>query len=189
MPSARDSPILIRMASTLPRPPLAAARLSNVPGGSAIYTDGLSKRYGATLALDGLNLTVGKGEVYGYLGPNGSGKTTTIRLLLGLHHPSSLGERSCSVSTPGRIRCVPTSVSPTSQASHSYAAARKTTRRPPPPVALTQNSASAARLEPAGSETRTSRAEPAPGSPLNASPAPRRCRAAHGAQARSYASP
>jgi ABC-2 type transport system ATP-binding protein len=56
---------------------------------SAIHTDGLSKRYGSTLALDRLNLKVGKGEVYGYLGPNGSGKTTTIRLLLGLHRASS----------------------------------------------------------------------------------------------------
>jgi ABC-2 type transport system ATP-binding protein len=56
---------------------------------SAIHTEGLSKRYGSTLALDGLDLTVGEGEVYGYLGPNGSGKTTTIRLLLGLHRPSA----------------------------------------------------------------------------------------------------
>jgi len=55
----------------------------------AIRTEGLSKRYGGTLALDGLDLSVGEGEVYGYLGPNGSGKTTTIRLLLGLHRPSS----------------------------------------------------------------------------------------------------
>jgi ABC-2 type transport system ATP-binding protein len=54
----------------------------------AIRTEGLSKRYGSTLALDGLDLTVGEGEVYGYLGPNGSGKTTTIRLRLGLHRPS-----------------------------------------------------------------------------------------------------
>ena len=55
----------------------------------AIRTEGLSKRYGRTLALEGLDLTVQEGEVYGYLGPNGSGKTTTIRLLLGLHRPSS----------------------------------------------------------------------------------------------------
>jgi ABC-2 type transport system ATP-binding protein len=53
-----------------------------------IRTEGLSKRYGSTLALDRLDLAVGEGEVYGYLGPNGSGKTTTIRLLLGLHRPS-----------------------------------------------------------------------------------------------------
>ncbi len=53
-----------------------------------ILTEGLIKRYGSTLALDRLDLAVGDGEVYGYLGPNGSGKTTTIRLLLGLHRPS-----------------------------------------------------------------------------------------------------
>src|ERR1035437_943807 len=54
-----------------------------------INTEGLSKRYGDTLALDGLELVVGEGEVYGYLGPNGSGKTTKIRLVLGLHRPTS----------------------------------------------------------------------------------------------------
>jgi polyether ionophore transport system ATP-binding protein len=56
---------------------------------NAIRAIGLSKRYGDTLALDGLDLEVREGEVYGYLGPNGAGKTTTIRLLLGLHRPSS----------------------------------------------------------------------------------------------------
>jgi len=56
---------------------------------SAIRTEGLTKRYGGTLALDHLDLTVEPGEVYGYLGPNGAGKTTTIRLLLGLHRPSA----------------------------------------------------------------------------------------------------
>jgi ABC-2 type transport system ATP-binding protein len=55
---------------------------------SAIRAVGLTKRYGDTLALDGLDLEVSEGEVYGYLGPNGAGKTTTIRLLLGLHRPS-----------------------------------------------------------------------------------------------------
>jgi polyether ionophore transport system ATP-binding protein len=56
---------------------------------TAISTFGLSKRYGETQALDGLELEVTEGEIYGYLGPNGSGKTTTIRLLLGLHRPTS----------------------------------------------------------------------------------------------------
>jgi ABC-2 type transport system ATP-binding protein len=56
---------------------------------SAINTHGLSKRYGETVALDGLEISVEEGEVYGYLGPNGSGKTTTIRLLLGLHRPTA----------------------------------------------------------------------------------------------------
>ena len=55
---------------------------------TAIRTEGLSKRYGETLALDQLDLTVEHGEAYGFLGPNGAGKTTTIRLLLGLHRPS-----------------------------------------------------------------------------------------------------
>jgi ABC-2 type transport system ATP-binding protein len=54
----------------------------------AIQAQQLCKRYGDTLALDALDLSVDAGEVYGYLGPNGSGKTTTIRLLLGLHRPS-----------------------------------------------------------------------------------------------------
>ena len=44
----------------------------------------LSKSFGRTRALDGLDLTVAAGEVHGFLGPNGSGKTTTIRVLLGL---------------------------------------------------------------------------------------------------------
>ncbi|MGO8905922.1 MAG: ATP-binding cassette domain-containing protein [Solirubrobacteraceae bacterium] len=56
---------------------------------TVIGTEGLSKRYGDTRALEGLDLAVREGEVYGYLGPNGSGKTTTIRLLLGLHRPTS----------------------------------------------------------------------------------------------------
>jgi ABC-2 type transport system ATP-binding protein len=55
----------------------------------AIRTQGLTKRYGATVALDALDLEVREGEVYGYLGPNGAGKTTTIRLLLGLHRPTA----------------------------------------------------------------------------------------------------
>ena len=58
---------------------------------AAIRTEGLSKRYGDTLALDALDLAVEPGEVYGYLGPNGAGKTTTIRLLLGLHRPTGGG--------------------------------------------------------------------------------------------------
>jgi polyether ionophore transport system ATP-binding protein len=50
----------------------------------AISTAGLTKSFGATRALDGLDLSVNTGEVHGFLGPNGSGKTTTIRVLLGL---------------------------------------------------------------------------------------------------------
>jgi ABC-2 type transport system ATP-binding protein len=59
---------------------------------SAISTSGLSKRYrGGQLAVDGLDLRVPQGSVFGFLGPNGSGKTTTIRMLLGLIAPSAGG--------------------------------------------------------------------------------------------------
>lgn len=54
-----------------------------------IRCEGLTKRYGAALAVDGLDLTVGAGQVFGFLGPNGSGKTTTMRMLLGLVRPTS----------------------------------------------------------------------------------------------------
>ena len=55
----------------------------------AIYTEGLTKSYGAVRAVDGVNLRVRSGEIYGFLGPNGAGKTTTIRTLLGMIHPSA----------------------------------------------------------------------------------------------------
>jgi ABC-2 type transport system ATP-binding protein len=45
---------------------------------------GLVKRFGSTIALDGLDLAVSRGEVHGFLGPNGAGKSTTIRVLLGM---------------------------------------------------------------------------------------------------------
>jgi ABC-2 type transport system ATP-binding protein len=50
----------------------------------AIETHGLTKRFRSQLAVDGLDLAVPRGAVFGFLGPNGSGKTTTIRMLLGL---------------------------------------------------------------------------------------------------------
>jgi len=51
---------------------------------NAISTSGLTKSFGSTRALDGLDLSVKVGEVHGFLGPNGSGKTTTMRIALGL---------------------------------------------------------------------------------------------------------
>lgn len=51
---------------------------------SIITIDNLSKSFGSVKALDGVNLSVVEGEVFGYIGPNGSGKTTTIRTMLGI---------------------------------------------------------------------------------------------------------
>ncbi|MER6915788.1 ABC transporter ATP-binding protein [Streptomyces sp. NPDC000594] len=57
---------------------------------AVIETHGLTKRYrGGQLAVDGLDLSVPAGSVFGFLGPNGSGKTTTIRMLMGLIEPTS----------------------------------------------------------------------------------------------------
>ncbi len=54
-----------------------------------IKVDNLKKRYGRTVALDGVSFEVKRGETFGLLGPNGAGKTTTIRLLCGLLKPDS----------------------------------------------------------------------------------------------------
>ncbi|MBK7566944.1 MAG: ABC transporter ATP-binding protein [Bacteroidetes bacterium] len=54
-----------------------------------LSTSDLKKHYGPIKAVNGLNLRVEKGAVYGILGPNGSGKTTTLGMLLGIIHPSS----------------------------------------------------------------------------------------------------
>ena len=54
-----------------------------------IAVRGLTKRYGDTLAVDGLTFTVQPGEVTGFLGPNGAGKSTTMRLVLGLDRPDA----------------------------------------------------------------------------------------------------
>jgi ABC-2 type transport system ATP-binding protein len=70
---------------------------------ASIELDGVVKTFGRTTALDGLSLTVGRGELVGLLGPNGAGKTTAIKLLLGLARPTAgsgrvlgapLGDRS-----------------------------------------------------------------------------------------------
>lgn len=53
---------------------------------NVILTRALVKKFGQTVALDGLDLTVRKGQVHGFLGPNGAGKSTLIRVLLGLIH-------------------------------------------------------------------------------------------------------
>jgi len=56
---------------------------------AAIRTSGLAKDYGAGRGLFELDLTIGEQEIFGFLGPNGSGKTTTIRLLMGMIRPTA----------------------------------------------------------------------------------------------------
>ena len=57
---------------------------------TAVSTTGLTKRFrSGQVAVDSLDLRVPRGAVFGFLGPNGSGKTTTIRMLLGLVSPTS----------------------------------------------------------------------------------------------------
>ena len=56
---------------------------------SVIRTQGLTKRYGSIVAVDGLSMEVPRGRIFGLLGPNGSGKTTTLSILLGLTRQTS----------------------------------------------------------------------------------------------------
>lgn len=62
---------------------------AGVPAGEAVTVRGLRKVFGSRVAVEGLDLTIRTGEVFGLLGPNGSGKTTTIRMLCGLMTPTS----------------------------------------------------------------------------------------------------
>ena len=62
---------------------------AGVPAGEAVTVRGLRKVFGSRVAVEGLDLRIRTGEVFGLLGPNGSGKTTTIRMLCGLMTPTS----------------------------------------------------------------------------------------------------
>jgi len=77
--------------------------------GPAITSAGLSKRFrGGQLAVDNVDLEVPRGSVYGFLGPNGSGKTTTIRMLLGLIYPTSGRHELLGTPMPdGAVRVLP----------------------------------------------------------------------------------
>ncbi|MFF5522674.1 ABC transporter ATP-binding protein [Streptomyces coeruleorubidus] len=76
-------------------------------GEPVIATRALTKRYrGGQLAVDGLDLTVPAGSVFGFLGPNGSGKTTTIRMLMGLIEPTAGTARVLGQPMPRATRAV-----------------------------------------------------------------------------------
>jgi len=72
----------------------------------AVSTSGLTRRFGAQVAVDSIDLCVPRGSVYGFLGPNGSGKTTTIRMLLGLIAADSGSIELLGRSMPGNGRHV-----------------------------------------------------------------------------------
>ncbi len=65
-----------------------------------VETRGLTKHYGAIVAVQSLDLNVRRGEIYGFLGPNGAGKTTTLRMLLGLIRPTA-GSARVAGASPG----------------------------------------------------------------------------------------
>ncbi|MBI5837001.1 MAG: ABC transporter ATP-binding protein [Candidatus Eisenbacteria bacterium] len=74
------------------------------PGGAqparppVIEVEGLTRRFGELVAVDGLTFTVGRGELFGLVGPDGAGKTTTLRMLAGVMRPSSGDARLLGVS-------------------------------------------------------------------------------------------
>jgi ABC-type multidrug transport system ATPase subunit len=93
---ASDLPILT------PSPPATEKVSHRSNNGLAIETEGLVKRFGTVAAVDGINLSVPEGSVYGFLGPNGSGKTTTIRVLLGLINASAGSWRLLGETMPAK---------------------------------------------------------------------------------------
>ena len=86
-----------------------AARPVGTGTALAVSTTGLTKRFrGGQVAVDHIDLAVPRGSVYGFLGPNGSGKTTTIRMLLGLAFPTSGRAELLGVPMPeGTVRVLP----------------------------------------------------------------------------------
>ena len=65
---------------------------------SAVEIQNVTKSFGPTVAVNDLSLTVPTGSVYGFIGPNGSGKTTTLRMIMRIFHPDS-GRPACSAKT------------------------------------------------------------------------------------------
>ncbi|HEX2053412.1 MAG TPA: ABC transporter ATP-binding protein [Actinomycetota bacterium] len=79
---------------------------------AAIHTEGLTKAFGSLRAVDGLSMTVPRGEIFGFLGPNGAGKTTSVKMLVGLSAPTSgrawlLGKPIGDTATRARIGYLP----------------------------------------------------------------------------------
>jgi ABC-2 type transport system ATP-binding protein len=88
-PSLEDV-LAARISAGAPAPavPMFSTR-GSVPTGAAVEAADLTMRFGGFMAVDRLSFSVRRGEIFGFLGPNGSGKTTTIRILCGLLTPTS----------------------------------------------------------------------------------------------------
>jgi len=73
---------------------------------NAITVAGLTKRFGDFTAVDGISFEVRRGEIFGFLGPNGSGKTTTIRMMLGLMTPTAGSAEVVGMRVDGDMRLI-----------------------------------------------------------------------------------
>jgi len=96
-----DGAVRPAAAGSLDRPDLA-----DLTEDLAVRSYGLTKRFGSQVAVNGVDLAVPRGAVYGFLGPNGSGKTTTIRLLLGLIRPTAGRHELLGLPIPRRAAAV-----------------------------------------------------------------------------------
>lgn len=93
-------------AAAAPQTGTAAAAGPETTTDLAIRTDGLRKVFHKQRAVDGIDLAVPRGSVFGFLGPNGSGKTTTIRMLLGLSSATGGSIEVLGESMPAALRSV-----------------------------------------------------------------------------------
>ena len=107
-PAARQDEISVGGDAGRAEPAESLARPAPSVDGAdlAIATVGLAKRFRGQLAVAGIGLAVPRGSVYGFLGPNGSGKTTTIRMLLGLIQPDGGSHQLLGVAMPAGANTV-----------------------------------------------------------------------------------
>ena len=73
---------------------------------NAIHAQGLTRRFGDTLAVDAIDLNIPRASIYGFLGPNGSGKSTTIRMLCGLLTPTAGSAQVLGLNVPGQAEAL-----------------------------------------------------------------------------------
>jgi branched-chain amino acid transport system permease protein len=86
----------------VPRPELVAGLITRLPGSPALIVSGLRLSFGGVRAIDGLDLELRPGQVHGLIGPNGSGKTTTLNVISGFYEPQDGGVRIGDAPLSGR---------------------------------------------------------------------------------------